>query len=93
MKKTLVLMYFLYMEYISFILCSHQKLLSIFRRFSMKQTECWTWDLSKKFALYWARPVLVCNILTKVYSFFMFLGNNFLLNLLVYLYILSISEL
>lgn len=77
MKKTHVLMY----------------VLSIFRRFLMKQTECLTWDLSKKFALYWARPVLVCNILTKVYSISMFLSNRFLLSLFVYLYILSISEL
>jgi hypothetical protein len=45
----------------------------------MKLIECWTWDSSKKFALYWVRPVLVCSVLllTIVSSFTMFLTIMF----------------
>lgn len=56
----------------------------------MKPIECWIWDLSKKFALFWVRPVLVRRVLTMVFLFVMLL--MFVLKLFVYLYDLFILE-
>jgi len=56
----------------------------------MKPIECWIWDLSKKFALFWVRPVLVRRILTMVSLFVMLL--MFVLKLFVYLYVPFILE-